>query len=118
MPKKKTSVPHCPNCGAPVSGVPAFSNFAKCDYCGSYVDISEWLQKSVQASHPARENRPAPSAARTPAPPRVAYKPEDYIDYKRPRTPLSQLAELVLKYLIAAGFVIFLFALLFGSCFF
>lgn len=117
MPKKKTSVPHCPNCGAPVRGIPAFSNMARCEYCDSYVDISDWLPKKAQAPQPTQEYRPAPPAVKPTAPPKVVYKPEDYIDYKKPKKDSKAvvfLIELAISALIVFTWPIWLRGCLMG----
>lgn len=88
---KKANTPVCPNCGAPVPAVLTFGNMVKCEYCGSYVNISEFFQSKaptvtapVSPSPVQRQQRPSEQR------PKVTYKPEDYIDYKKPRRKFTE----------------------------
>ena len=42
MPKKEKAV-NCPNCGAPIRSIPTFGVMAECDYCGSWVNVSDFI---------------------------------------------------------------------------
>lgn len=106
---KKANTPVCPNCGAPVPAVLTFGNMVKCEYCGSYVNISEFIRsKAPPAPTPAPprpvQRQPRPSEQR----PKVMYKPEDYIGYSKKRK-LSDEDIIAIIEVVVALFLAFVF---------
>ena len=67
MPKKKTSVPHCPNCGAPVSLDKVVAKSVRCEYCGSFVDVADFLPPPAPVV-PRYEPSPPSKPVYTPPP--------------------------------------------------
>ena len=106
---KKANTPVCPNCGAPVPAVLTFGNMVKCEYCGSYVNISEFIRSKAPAAPPPAAPRPAPKPQYpSQQRPKVTYKPEDYIGYSKKRK-LSDEEIMTIVEVVLALFLAFVF---------
>lgn len=109
MPKKKTSVPHCPNCGAPVSLEKVVAKSVRCEYCGSFVDVGDFLPPAPP-SPPTYRQEPSP-------PPRPVYKPTTKTPPKKEPDIGMGIMFAILKYTFAAFILFCVIPMLLRGCF-
>lgn len=101
MPKKKTSVPHCPNCGAPINLYASTGSTVKCEYCDSFVNVADFRPSAPQS--PARQTPP----------PRPVYTPPP----KQESDGLSPGLKFLIELGISAIILFCIFPLLLRGCF-
>lgn len=105
MPKKKTSVPHCPNCGAPINLYASTGSTVKCEYCDSFVNVADF-----------RPSSPPVPTKQTP-PPRPVYKPTTQTPPKKEPDIGMGIMFVILKYTFAAFILFCVIPMLLRGCF-
>lgn len=105
MPKKKTSVPHCPNCGAPINLYASTSSTVKCEYCDSFVNVADFRPSAP--SVPTKQTQ-------TPVP---VYKPTTQTPPKKEPEIGMGIMFVILKYTFAAFILFCVIPTLLRGCF-
>ena len=109
MPKKKTSVPHCPNCGAPINLYASTSSTVKCEYCDSFVNVADFRPSAPPAPSASRQE-PSP-------PPKPVYKPTTQTPPNKEPDIGMGIMFVILKYTFAAFILFCVIPTLLRGCF-